>query len=327
MPTRFVAVSATMPNIEDVGEFLECTPESTFSFDESYRPVPLETHIKACGNANNQYLFEQHLQKYVPAVISEFSSGRPTIVFCHSKKDTETLSREMGAKNSYVHSNNRSVLQVRKRERAAHNALVCGPLFTRFLKSAAASAQTSGLAACLRTGTAYHNAGLPSEDRDLVEKMFLGGHIRVLCATSTLAVGVNLPAHLVIIKGTKVWRGAGQGHVDIDTGTLMQMMGRAGRPGFDTTGKAVIMTDNGSAAYFGDRIKGAEIIESRLRDKLVETLNAEISQTVVTSSADALVWMRSTFFYTRVKRNPRLYDLRVGQSAEQVRPAKRGELG
>ena len=66
----------------------------------------------------------------------------------------------------------------------------------------------------------------------------------MLCATSTLAMGVNLPAHLVIIKGTRAYRGGGVGHQDIDIATLTQMIGRAGRPGLDTSGIAVVMTDN-----------------------------------------------------------------------------------
>jgi hypothetical protein len=53
-PMRFVAVSATMPNIQDVGAFLQCKSDSIFSFDESYRPVPLQTVVKACGNSKNQ---------------------------------------------------------------------------------------------------------------------------------------------------------------------------------------------------------------------------------------------------------------------------------
>ncbi len=48
-----------------------------------------------------------------------------------------------------------------------------------------------------------HSAGLDGEDRLLVERLFLSGDLLVLCTTSTLALGVNLPAHLVIIKGTR----------------------------------------------------------------------------------------------------------------------------
>lgn len=51
-------------------------------------------------------------------------------------------------------------------------------------------------------GIGLHHAGLSSKDRDVVENMFLKGEIRVLVATATLAWGVNLPAHLVIVKGT-----------------------------------------------------------------------------------------------------------------------------
>lgn len=68
--------------------------------------------------------------------------------------------------------------------------------------------------------------------------------LKVLCTTSTLAVGVNLPARLVVIKGTRRWSNEGgtKGYQEYDRSTCLQMMGRAGRPQFDTHGVAVIMT-------------------------------------------------------------------------------------
>jgi hypothetical protein len=52
-------------------------------------------------------------------------------------------------------------------------------------------------------GFGIHHAGMLRSDRNLTERLFAGGHIRVLCCTATLAWGVNLPAHTVIIKGTQ----------------------------------------------------------------------------------------------------------------------------
>lgn len=49
----------------------------------------------------------------------------------------------------------------------------------------------------------YHNGGLSMQDRSLVEELFLKGDLLVLCTTSTLAQGVNLPAYAVIIKSTQ----------------------------------------------------------------------------------------------------------------------------
>lgn len=69
-------------------------------------------------------------------------------------------------------------------------------------------------------------------------------------------MGVNLPSHLVVIKGTSAYRGASNGHQDIDAGTLLQMMGRAGRPGFDKTGTAVIMTDTLSKTRYENVSQG-----------------------------------------------------------------------
>lgn len=79
-------------------------------------------------------------------------------------------------------------------------------------------------------------------DRNLIECLFLNSILPILCTTSTLALGVNLPAHLVIIKSTQIWKGTGYEEMSISV--LQQMIGRAGRPQFDTCGTAVIMTSN-----------------------------------------------------------------------------------
>lgn len=76
-------------------------------------------------------------------------------------------------------------------------------------------------------GIGIHHAGLTLEDRQLTENLFLHGTLKCLFATSTLAVGVNLPAHTVIIKGVETWdNGDWREYSDLD---VMQMMGRAVR--------------------------------------------------------------------------------------------------
>lgn len=61
------------------------------------------------------------------------------------------------------------------------------------------------LARLIPDGVAFHHAGMLRKDRNIVEKLYAEGRIRVLCATSTLAWGVNLPAYSTIIKGTDVY--------------------------------------------------------------------------------------------------------------------------
>ena len=79
----------------------------------------------------------------------------------------------------------------------------------------------------LASGVAFHHAGLDLPDRHAVEKGFLEGQIHVICCTSTLAVGVNLPCHLVIIKNTVCFQDDGiKEYADLE---IMQMLGRAGR--------------------------------------------------------------------------------------------------
>ena len=168
-----VAVSATLPNIGHLASFVESG--EAYSFDQSYRPVPLNVFVQACGHiGSNRYLFDKSLNQHVPSILKRFSSGRTAIVFCHSKKETEDLAGELT--KSYA---NPSMLN----ESALAN-------FSDMT-------ETSSLHQCIRKGIAFHHAGLDASDRRLVEQAFGSGSISCLCATSTLAVGVNLPSHLV----------------------------------------------------------------------------------------------------------------------------------
>lgn len=113
------------------------------------------------------------------------------------------------------------------------------------------------------TGVAAHHAGIDADDRASIEKAYLSGDINVICCTSTLAVGINLPCHMVIIKNTVGWEGGAnhtQEYSDLD---VMQMMGRAGRPQFDDSAVAVIMTKMQKYDKYDKMMSGQEILESR----------------------------------------------------------------
>lgn len=91
-------------------------------------------------------------------------------------------------------------------------------------------------------GFGVHHAGMLRPDRNLVENMFHNGDIKVLCSTSTLAWGVNLPAYCVIIKGTKIYDSSAGAYKDLGVFDVQQIFGRAGRPQFDKEGEAIILT-------------------------------------------------------------------------------------
>lgn len=108
---------------------------------------------------------------------------------------------------------------------------------------------------------AFHHGGLTLQDRLAVEAGFREGNINLLCCTSTLAVGVNLPCHFVIIKNTMSYQGnIMREYTDLE---VMQMLGRAGRPQYDQTAIAVIMTRQEKIARYEKMVSGQEVLESR----------------------------------------------------------------
>eukprot|EP00917_Polyrhabdina_sp_WS-2016_P009359 GHVP01020809.1.p1 GENE.GHVP01020809.1~~GHVP01020809.1.p1 ORF type:complete len:439 (-),score=68.47 GHVP01020809.1:271-1587(-) len=93
------------------------------------------------------------------------------------------------------------------------------------------------LEASIPEGIAFHHAGLSSECRNTIEIATRKGHIRCICATSTLAVGVNLPFYRVILRSLMVGRDS------MGAARFLQIAGRAGRFGLDKKGEAIVFAD------------------------------------------------------------------------------------
>ncbi len=91
----------------------------------------------------------------------------------------------------------------------------------------------------LRRGIAAHHAGMLPAFKEAVEQGFVEGLVKVVFATETLALGINMPARSVVLE--KLVKYNGEAHVDITPGEYTQLTGRAGRRGIDVEGHAVVL--------------------------------------------------------------------------------------
>ena len=140
-----------------------------------------------------------------------------------------------------------------------------------------------------------------------MERGFLDGQINVICCTSTLAVGVNLPCHFVIIKNTVSYQDSSiQEYSDLE---IMQMLGRAGRPQFDSTAVAVVITKQEKVSKYEKLVSGKELLESCLHLNLIDHLNAEIGLGTIYDMKTAKKWLAGTFLYVRLGQNPEYYKI------------------
>lgn len=132
-------------------------------------------------------------------------------------------------------------------------------------------------------------------DRGLVEDLFGDRHIQVLVCTATLAWGVNLPAHTVIIKGTQIYNPEKGRWVELSPQDVLQMLGRAGRPQFDTFGEGIIITNHSELQYYLSLMNQQLPIESQFVSKLADNLNAEIVLGTVRNRDEAVQWLGYTY--------------------------------
>ncbi|KAH3788153.1 U5 small nuclear ribonucleoprotein 200 kDa helicase-like [Dreissena polymorpha] len=298
---RLVGLSATLPNYEDVATFLRVEPsEGLFFFDNSFRPVPLEQQFIGITEKKPVKRF-QIMNEIVYEKVMEHAGKNQVLVFVHSRKETGKTARAI--RDMCLEKDTLGLF------------LKEGSVSTEVLRNEAEHVKNLELRDLLPYGFAIHHAGMNKIDRTLVEDLFGDRHIQVLVSTSTLAWGVNLPAHTVIIKGTQVYSPEKGRWVELSALDVMQMLGRAGRPQYDTKGEGIMLTNHSELQYYLSLMNQQLPIESQFISKMADNLNAEIVLGTVQNVKEAVDWLGYTYLYIRMLRHPTLY----GVSHEHVK--------
>jgi replicative superfamily II helicase len=279
---RIVALSATMANVDEIAAWLDAPPETTFDFGEEYRPVELESGVRTYTHGENAFadkyrrlyraldLAEEHIRHDGQALV--FVASRQDTVHAAEKARDELASQDVpiGARGNYDFHTETQVLE------------------NQTLRNSALD------------GVAFHHAGLSKSDKDHVEEWFRQGKIQLLFSTSTLAWGVNLPARCVVIRDTK-YHDPLEGEVDMSPLDVLQMLGRAGRPGYDDAGYAHVVCDASDADKYRRLLRDGKAIESHLTADLDTHLNAEIAMGTIRDVGDVMDWLETTFAFVRAE--------------------------
>ncbi|KAI3467038.1 hypothetical protein Pfo_023701, partial [Paulownia fortunei] len=300
---RFLAVSATIPNINDLAEWLMAPTQGIKRFGEEMRPVKLTTKVFGYTPAKNDFLFEKRLQNYIFDLLMQFSGGKSALIFCSTRKGAQEAAQRLSQiAMTFGHSSP----FIKSREQQER------------LREASLSCSDKQMQSYILYGVGYHNGGLSLKDRNLIEGLFLNGDLQILCTTNTLAHGINLPAHTVVIKSTQQFNKEKGIYMEYERSMILQMSGRAGRPPFDDTGMVIIMTRKETVHLYENLLNGCEMVESQLLPCVTEHLTAEIVQSTVSDITRAIEWMKCSYLYVRMKKNPENYSILKGLPGNQI---------
>ncbi|KAI0125930.1 Sec63 Brl domain-containing protein [Xylariales sp. AK1849] len=313
-PVRLVGLSATLPNYRDVASFLRVDPKKDmFHFDGSYRPCPLKQEfIGVTDKKAIKQLKTMNDITYNKVIEHVGQHNNQMLIFVHSRKETAKTAKYIRDKALEMETIN----QIIRHDSGA----------TEVLKDSAESATDSDLKDLLPYGFGIHHAGMSRPDRSDVEDLFEKGLIQVLVCTSTLAWGVNLPAHTVIIKGTSVYSPEKGSWVELSPQDVLQMLGRAGRPQYDTYGEGIIITTQNEMQYYLSLLNQQLPIESQFASKLVDNLNAEVVLGNVRTRDEGVEWLGYTYLFVRMLRSPGLYSVGADYEEDEALEQKRVDL-
>lgn len=259
------ALSATVSNAEEFGEWLQAVRGDTDIIVEEHRPVPLWQHVAVHHNLLD--LFRDAEQREVnPELLrvgreearrehfEERRRGRqgrsqpsrtdvierldgagllPAITFIFSRAGCDAAVRQC------LNANLRLTTAEERRHIADYAEQRTNDLPGEDLH---ALGYDEWLAA-LERGIAAHHAGLIPRFKEIIEDLFQGGFLKAIFATETLALGINMPAKSVVLERLTKWNGTT--HADITPGEYTQLTGRAGRRGIDHEGHAIVVWHNG----------------------------------------------------------------------------------
>ena len=230
-----VALSATVGNADVIAEWLDAE-----LVESDWRPIDLRMGVHF-GNAIN---FDDGSQREVPVDrgedqtprlvadaldTEEDGQGGSSLVFVNSRRNAESAARKLTEVTG-------SRLTTEERDRLRELAAE--------LRGVSDTDTSEDLAEAVEQGSAFHHAGLASEHRSLVEDAFRDRLIKAIAATPTLAAGVNTPARRVVVRDWRRYDGDFGGMKPLDVLEVHQMCGRAGRPGLDPYGEAVLLAND-----------------------------------------------------------------------------------
>ncbi|KAK8630657.1 hypothetical protein V6N13_079439 [Hibiscus sabdariffa] len=201
-------------------------------------------------------------------ILMQYSRGKSALVFCSTRKGAQEAAQRLSQIVMTFGYSNPFVKSHEQQERLREVSLLCSE---------------KQMLSYIIYGVGYHNGGLSLKDRNLIEGFFLSGDVQVLCTTNTLAHGINLPAHTVVIKSTQHFNKEKGLYMEYDRSMVLQMSGRAGQPPFDDTGTVIIMARRETVHLYENLLNGCEMVESqdegiqlrRNEKKLLNNINGD----------------------------------------------------
>ena len=248
----FICLSATMPNLDELAGWMREVRQAPVEMVlEESRPVPLEHAIWADGYGIHSLesldrlvhdMARGHRPPRKPHLGSEalldslVAAGRlPVLYFCFNRR----LCGQRAEANA-----RRSLLTPDEAQRVA---AMFDELCQRFDVAHESSAILMG--ELVRRGVAFHHAGILPTLKEVVERLFTSGLIKMLFTTETFALGVNMPAQTVVLDSVEKFHGTHFGY--IRAREYQQMSGRAGRRGMDTRGYVYARVDTEKVTFEG----------------------------------------------------------------------------
>ncbi len=235
LETQIIGLSATVGNAREIAEWLKA--ELVLS---TWRPVPLREGVYQGGvirYANGALKrIQAESDGRVALALDTVAEGGQALVFVASRASTVQLAKSIA---KAIANYPEALIDVDRANWLAGEV------------ARASSSKILGreLAELVARGVAFHNAGLEREVRRLVEEGFRSGVLKVVVSTTTLAAGVNLPARRVVVADYKRYDPL-LGRGDIPVLEYKQMAGRAGRPGLDPYGEAVLVASSEREAKY-----------------------------------------------------------------------------
>ncbi|WP_117591603.1 DEAD/DEAH box helicase [Haloprofundus halophilus] len=269
---QIVALSATVDNPEDIADWLDAE-----LVRNRWRPIDLRTGVYCdervnfddgtnltvdCDAGELPPSADADTEATAALVAGAVDDGGQALAFVRSRREAESLAR-----------------------RLAQDGLGSASGVADAVLDAVATETGERLADALDSGVAFHHAGLRSDHRVAVENGFRSREISVICATPTLAAGVNVPARRVVIRDQKRYTGSEMAWLPVLE--VHQMCGRAGRPHLDPYGEAVLVGDENTRDELRTRYVEAEpeAVESKLADR--EALRTHVLSVVASEFADS----------------------------------------